>query len=799
MKDAIIVLGITGIHNENGGANDGMPKFRDGGQDCNLLLAVTAEERYQVTHRAVFTHQHRLTTLPTWRLVSKVFQILQTSLGPEKSSSRAFFLSLKTAVCARGEAVQQSTRSSVPTAAAAICPGRRRGPEDAPCCSRRRIHTYPARAPRGDPDMTRRLPDRAHVRRQGQTRCSVGRHLSKEQLTDLTPATVLNPLWSLAEPQVSERTNIANYNTALSCSYSRSCPAPHVTPHSIPVESADQCSPSSVISKSSVPILESSSREVFSCSSRLTYCACQHRLKDLARHSTTCLQDNTCTFSENCYFDSCTPFGTERKTAHTAKRLHRSHFDPQVSRPCDEQSWATVKHRRLRFIPTSLLLLYFLLLLPKSLEAKPASTIEREGPNDLILKTPLCKPVSDEDLQKMMGTFFDPNRMAVPTAKRNRPANFVDHSSASGFQGDDPQANRVSSSDPLVQEEILWSSEEDSEWEDDDDDDDEVVSNERVWIKEKEVVEGIYNGGEEREETIEEEEEIIVDPYSSRHSGTPEPPGKHSGKYKHKHRQHRTDVSDTREHYPSRHRISTDSYAYMKRRRRRRSSPKSWHRDALSRRSEYVNSKNNVSNHGFSSNSSNNVWAGSNNSKGAKRNGRYVGSIRKRQTKAARNPEDVDDYDKRDTGKRSDISLLPLKITMTQSKEQRKSLKKKFRQNAKFLKRRRPPWQCEMTTKTLLMKDGVFPRVLVEGHCGVKRKCFYRLYNCEPQRYNIRLMERDPNHCNPLPTLGNATVYEERWTLVNRAITVGCNCVNAPVKRRKQNNRWRSGRKKKIR
>ena len=466
-----------------------------------------------------------------------------------------------------------------------------------------------------------------------------------------------------------------------------------------------------------------------------------------------------------------------------------------MTNPCHGQSWAVTVYPRRRFLPTSLLLLYFLLLLPRSLLAKPTSARELEKPGHFILKTPLCKPVSHEDLQRMMGPYFDPSKMAADMAAA-RSSRFLSddpysfgHSSAPAFQGDDPRASRVTSSDDLVQDEILWASDEESEWDDDDEDDmDEGVDDEDVWIKEKEAIEGIYIDGEELEAEIDEEEEMIDGPRSSwrRRSERVESTVNVPGRYKHKHRQHRKDVDKSREDQPTRQRVFTDPYAYMKRRRRKRSPQsrsRSRDRDAAPRRHEFVNSKYNASS---GSRSKNNNWASSNgNTSGARRAGRYTAANSRKHRKDARDSSASFDPD----DKSDDIGALPLRIALSRkNKGLRKSLKQKFRQNAKYLSKRRPPWQCRKDSKTLIMNEGVFPRVLVDGDCGSNRKCFYRLYDCKPERYNIKLMQRDPNHCNPLPTIGNTTVFEERWNLISRQITVGCNCVNAPLKRKKSRN-----------
>ncbi|RUS78609.1 hypothetical protein EGW08_013615 [Elysia chlorotica] len=647
--------------------------------------------------------------------------------------------------------------------------------------------------------MTRRPPDRAHVRRSGQARCPVGLVISRKPPTAAAPAPSKNAGVSPRSPCGPHVPGPARDDPHTDTTWASTprLPDPRLSPP-LPPEISGRYSSTDSPSQSNVSIITSPSCELLSCSWRISSALPQCRLQ--TENCVTWQSDEgyTQAFSQ---FEPDKPHKTVR-TSLFAEKYKRSHSEIQVTRPCHEQSCAVVIRQQRGFLPTSLVVLCFLLLLPRYLVAKPAASMEREGPGILVLKTPLCEPVSQENLRRMMGPYYDSSRMAadMPLAKRDHlPPGYPyhsDHSSKPSFQGDDPRAKQASADDDLVQEEILWSSDKESDW--GDDGEDEGVGDERVWLEEKEVVESIYNSGEsikeklvdeeeeeqeeveEEEEEEGEEEEITGEPHSSWHTGRAGSKGDTPGKYRHKHRQHRAYVDKSRDDHPSRQRVYRDSYAYMKRRRRKRSPQlrsRSTRRDFLSRHDEFVDSKYNKSN----GSSTDNIdgWANDGNVSGAKRNGRSARSSKRRQVSS-----------KEDTS--SDIAALTLKMVLNRkNKKLRKSLKKQFRQNAKSLLKRRPPWDCKMATSTLILKEGVFPRVLVDGTCRGQKQCFYRLYDCKPQFYTIKMMQRDPNHCNPLPKVGNTTVFEERWNIISRKITVGCNCVNS----QRFTNRGRTGRR----
>ncbi|XP_059176707.1 uncharacterized protein LOC131956273 [Physella acuta] len=157
--------------------------------------------------------------------------------------------------------------------------------------------------------------------------------------------------------------------------------------------------------------------------------------------------------------------------------------------------------------------------------------------------------------------------------------------------------------------------------------------------------------------------------------------------------------------------------------------------------------------------------------------------------------EDYEDEAGEGKDKKSNDNFLALKIATTdKNKSMRKNLKKKFRQKTKNMSKP-PPWECKMERSARLLGYGFFPRVIWEGRC-LTDKCFYRLYSCQPVKYVVKLLSRDPATCNPLPSLTNATVFEEKWDLQDYHVIVGCNCVslaaNANTSSRKHKSRTRS-------
>ena len=125
--------------------------------------------------------------------------------------------------------------------------------------------------------------------------------------------------------------------------------------------------------------------------------------------------------------------------------------------------------------------------------------------------------------------------------------------------------------------------------------------------------------------------------------------------------------------------------------------------------------------------------------------------------------------------KKQDASLYLRLMVSGKNRDLKRRLKKVVKKNSNKLMKATPPWSCEMKKTWGMLKEDFFPRYLLAGRCE-SAKCFYRLYDCVPIKYRIKLLKRDPSFCNPLPTLGPNSTYEQKWTVVHYHVTVGCQC-----------------------
>ncbi|XP_046364576.1 uncharacterized protein LOC124140837 isoform X1 [Haliotis rufescens] len=144
-------------------------------------------------------------------------------------------------------------------------------------------------------------------------------------------------------------------------------------------------------------------------------------------------------------------------------------------------------------------------------------------------------------------------------------------------------------------------------------------------------------------------------------------------------------------------------------------------------------------------------------------------------------------------GSLSDFGTLHLKLALSGRRNKghrshdarsRKQLKKELRDKVKK-SNKDPPWECKMKHEYKKMKEGIFPPYVTDAKC-VTDKCFFRIYNCVPKKYKIRLLMRDPDRCNPLPLIGTNTTYEEKWYFTYQFVTVACNCERRKAKKRKR-------------
>ncbi|KAK3090453.1 hypothetical protein FSP39_011973 [Pinctada imbricata] len=129
---------------------------------------------------------------------------------------------------------------------------------------------------------------------------------------------------------------------------------------------------------------------------------------------------------------------------------------------------------------------------------------------------------------------------------------------------------------------------------------------------------------------------------------------------------------------------------------------------------------------------------------------------------------------------------------LMESKSMNKQLKKFVKKSRRLKKVKKLPWACKMNHVWLKMEQGYFPPYVRSAECRSKR-CFFNLYECIPKKYTIKILKRDPNRCNPVPTLGANTTYEEMWIFERFHVTVWCECGNSRSNRRR--GRLRKGKK----
>ncbi|XP_061174950.1 protein trunk-like [Saccostrea echinata] len=120
---------------------------------------------------------------------------------------------------------------------------------------------------------------------------------------------------------------------------------------------------------------------------------------------------------------------------------------------------------------------------------------------------------------------------------------------------------------------------------------------------------------------------------------------------------------------------------------------------------------------------------------------------------------------------------------LMESKAKRKQFKRFIRKSKKLKQKKRLPWTCKTKKVWLKMEDGYFPRYIRSAQCKSK-KCFFNYYECIPKKYTVTILKRDPTNCNPVPSYGLDTTYEERWFFDKYHVTVFCECGVGSGRRR---------------
>ncbi|CAG5129562.1 unnamed protein product [Candidula unifasciata] len=383
--------------------------------------------------------------------------------------------------------------------------------------------------------------------------------------------------------------------------------------------------------------------------------------------------------------------------------------------------------------------LFLLVLLYQPVVSKPWPSLppgvsrpwSNMQPGFVVFRSRICQSVTRSNLQKMISPYFDKNRMAtdLATGKRTYGPTYGEVSNP-GYQADEPILGLAVQSADLVEGDREWS------------------SNDDLWVDEREDV--LENTENRMIEEIDESDVFDRRTWIPRRKvlnrRVPNKSSNVSNLWGYL--RNKNDLSNGQSYTTS----SSDPYAYMKRRRRR-----SLDLAEASSQSAYPDSD--------------------------------IPSL----------DEDVDEninFDEYDFGEensetdKKSVDNIQLRLFLRgKDKKTRKLLKKKLRQKAKNLIKP-PPWECKFTQVNKHMRTGIFPDTVLDGRCETD-KCFYRLYNCEPIKYVMKMLQRDPDQCNPLPSLSNETTYEERWNLIQYHVTVGCKCTSPTTKNSKPKNRRR--------
>lgn len=366
--------------------------------------------------------------------------------------------------------------------------------------------------------------------------------------------------------------------------------------------------------------------------------------------------------------------------------------------------------------------------LQPAMGASDEEPLSVEQPDHVLFRSKLCRPVTPTNLIKMMGSHFDDTKMAPDMASAKKLG--ATSGDTEGFQGDDPSIDYEEGSNDEGDDDKLWN------------------VDESVWVDERE--ESVHNNAEVAKEKLEADfvesrtwlprrkvlnrhvDNKAVNNKQSRDSKSNQDDDAHADNYK----------------QPT----HSDPYTFMRRRRRRS------HGNAGTRSQATDDDMKDRGRDADSGDSVNNKEDDNN---------------------------DDGDIDAKDTKATNSIQLQL--FLSGKDKKQRKKLKQKLRQSPVNLSKP-PPWECKFTQRQRKMNKGVFPEWVLEGRC-VTDKCFYRLYNCLPIKYTLKLLQRDPTKCNPLPSITNITIYEERWQLVHKYVTAGCQCVSPMAKNTKPRSR----------
>ncbi|CAL1531837.1 unnamed protein product [Lymnaea stagnalis] len=359
-----------------------------------------------------------------------------------------------------------------------------------------------------------------------------------------------------------------------------------------------------------------------------------------------------------------------------------------------------------------IILLLTLLLIFEPAVARPSVHVNL---NKVTFRSQLCRPLSEAELQRLLGSAYAENKMAAEDEAIDK------RSGSSGYQGDDPQVSSAYDEKGNVQGA--------REMQDaravDDASPFEAVEGEDL-MKSGGMDRGVADRGVMDRGVVDRTEKVTEEDGRARMQPRRKVLSRGVSEEERERGYRNTGYDVARQDYDSVTRLeSLQTYSYM-RRRRRRSLP-----DAKL--------------------------------KTAHKETTLADHVRQ---------EEEEKMDKKSAG----VNRLMRKLFENgDDKDMKRKLKNKYRVKTKNTEKP-VPWECKMRGDIWDMEENIYPRSLQTGRC-LTTKCFYKLYNCEPIYYSVSVLKLNPIHCNPLPIIGNQTIFEERWEQEHRIITTGCNCV----------------------
>ncbi|XP_060077869.1 uncharacterized protein LOC132557382 [Ylistrum balloti] len=155
---------------------------------------------------------------------------------------------------------------------------------------------------------------------------------------------------------------------------------------------------------------------------------------------------------------------------------------------------------------------------------------------------------------------------------------------------------------------------------------------------------------------------------------------------------------------------------------------------------------------------------------------------RKKRQAIVEDDEEEDDFD-------DDVTFYQ-RLMQLNVRHKRAGARNGRRRKQKLKRKEHLSWKCKMKKKWNKTKPGYFPKYYNSVECLTKL-CYYKLNECVEQGYTINLFKMDPNRCNPVPTVGLNTTYEEVWVFEKLHVNVWCECGNPKNKRKRKNRRRR--------